>query len=233
MSLATPSSAFNEIESSKSDSGTQDSPFGNFLSIQENDSKSESKSPSDSVTHTDNSPLDNFDFSMFKIPNGIESASDNKGDKLEANDNTDEKDEPMDTEKFKNKVFEGWSEAKDNDKYFLFMADSEYCGFCDRTEKNMKDPSLAKYSDKFVTSITDPDVDTDAQYFVDRFDVKKYPTILLMKPVMGEDGKVQKVDLIGRMTGEQSAKEMDEYFKTALAKYEKQKEEDLLRTMVS
>ena len=133
----------------------------------------------------------------------------------------------------KNKVFEGWEKAKTDDKYFLFMADSEYCGFCDRTEKNMKDPLMSKYSDKLVTSITDPDVDTDAQYFVDRFDVKKYPTLLLMKPVMGPDGKVQKVDLIGRMTGEQTAKEMDEYFKTAMNKYEKQKEEELLRSLVA
>ena len=220
MSLATPSSAFNEIDHSNKDTGPQESAFGNLVSL------ASISRPADTPPGTpQEKDSGNFDFTKFLIP------TDRSNEKTE---NTTEQKDPIDTEKYKNKVFDAWEDTKTNDKYFLFMADSEYCGFCDRTETALKDPKLAKFSDKFVTSISDPDVDPDSEFFINKFEIKKYPTMLLLKPQIDKaTGKVLKVDLVGRMTGEQTASGMDEYFTTALRNYEKQKSEELSRSLIA
>ncbi len=127
----------------------------------------------------------------------------------------------LDVAKYHDRVFPAWQRAKREGKYFVILFNSDYCGFADRTMDNLTDPRMAKYSDKVIFVDTDPDYDTDAEQFVKRFDIKKYPTILLMRAVLDPDTeKVKRVALIGRMTGEQTAEEMDEYFRTAIDKYE-------------
>lgn len=131
------------------------------------------------------------------------------------------KEKELDVVTYHNRTYPGWERAKQEGKYFAMLFNSEYCGFADRTMDNLTDPRMAKYSDKLIFVDTDPDDDTDAELFVKRFDVKKYPTILLMRAIMDSDtDKVKKVDLIGRMTGEQTTQELDKYFATAIGKYE-------------
>ncbi len=127
----------------------------------------------------------------------------------------------LDTVTYHDRVFPAWERAKREGKYFAMLFNSDYCGFADRTMQNLTDPRMAKYSDKLLFVDTDPDYDPDAEYFVERFDVKRYPTILLMRAVMDpETEQVKKVDLIGRMTGKQTAEEVDNYFEAAIKKYE-------------
>jgi len=131
------------------------------------------------------------------------------------------KEKMLDIAKYHDRVFAAWVRAKQEGKYFAILFNSDYCGFADRTMDNLTDARMAKYSDKLIFVDTDPDYDTDAQYFVNRFDVKRYPTILLMRAVMKPNSKdVKKVDLIGRMSGEQTAEELDNCFQTAIDKYE-------------
>jgi len=133
------------------------------------------------------------------------------------------KEKELDVVTYHDRVFPAWERTKQEGKYFVVLFNADYAGFADRTMDNLTDPRMAKYSDKVIFVDTDPDYDTDAEFFVERFDVKKYPTILLMRPVIDpETKKVRKVDLIGRMTGEQTAEEMDEYFEKAIGKYERE-----------
>ena len=89
---------------------------------------------------------------------------------------------------------------KENKPMFLFFTGSDWCGWCIRLQKEVfKTPEFVKWAKENVVLVEldfprnkaqEPAIKSQNQQLAQTFAIKGYPTVWFVKPIKGEDNKI-------------------------------------------
>ncbi len=117
------------------------------------------------------------------------------------------KPDPIDIETYRNATVKAYVQALVEGKYtlVLFSKHHRMNGFAQRLAERLGDASLAKYSDRVVMCLTDPDLDDGGRDLANALEVNAYPTLVVLKT------NHDVIHLTGQMTGEHELEAIDKF----------------------
>ncbi|MCA9212023.1 MAG: hypothetical protein KDB27_03085 [Planctomycetales bacterium] len=119
---------------------------------------------------------------------------------------------PIDTETYRNQVVKAYVKALKEKKYtlVLFSKSHNVNPFAKRMVEKLKNPVLAKYSDRVVMCLCDPELDSSSSELHQELNVKAYPALFLIKT------NREKVDVKATVIGEVETTTLNEVLTNVL-----------------
>jgi len=131
---------------------------------------------------------------------------------------------PIDTDTYRNAAVSAYSHALRDGKYtvVLFSKQHRLNGFALRLAERLRDESLAKYSDRLVMCLTDPDLDDGGRDLADALEVEAYPTLVVLKTNRDQ------IHVTGQMIGEHELEAIDKFLQDSMKEPMRSKSSDAL-----
>ena len=131
---------------------------------------------------------------------------------------------PIDIDTYRNAAVSAYTRALREEKYtvVLFSKHHRMNGFALRLAERLRDERLAKYSDRLVVCLTDPDIDDGGRHLADALEVDAYPTLVVLKTNRDQ------IHVTGQMIGEHELEAIDKFLQDSMKEPMRSKSSDAL-----